>query len=135
VLRLSQGKNLSDVGLAALKLHEGLQVLDLKGCSLVRGIESLQGAPLRELDLSRTALTDDLLGKLTTWCPVLTKVNLNNCVELTGFTVALLLQRCRKLQSLDIRGCTGIPTARARELVWLRPEVVITSDFPALVAT
>lgn len=130
VLRLSQGSNLLDNGLAALKCHDGLEVLDLKGCSEVRGIGSLRGAPLLELDLSRTALTDDLLGDVSSWCTTLKKVNLNYCVKLTGYTVALLLQRCRRLESLGIRGCTGIPNARARELMWLRPEVDIATDVP-----
>lgn len=48
------------------------------------------------------AITDDGIEALTSSCPLLTTLDLNNCSRLTGLALAAIAAGCPRLQSLDL---------------------------------
>ena len=136
VLRLAQCPLVTDAGLVGMSACTRLQVLDLKGCKGVTGTglsclpESGAGT-LTHIDLSGTSLTDDILEEIARrHRGSLVALAIDRCPAVTSRSVARTLGVCRALRSLQMRGCRGIPTARARELAWLRPDVDIATDVP-----
>jgi F-box and leucine-rich repeat protein GRR1 len=134
VLRLAQCPLLTDMALVGLSLCAQLHVLDLKGCKGVTGtglshLPDSTAATLAHLDLSGTGLTDASLDEIARrHRGALASLAIDRCPSVTARSVARTLGACRALRTLQMRGCTGIPTARARELAWLRPDVDIATD-------
>ncbi|XP_032402232.1 F-box/LRR-repeat protein fbxl-1 isoform X1 [Xiphophorus hellerii] len=75
----------------------------------LRRLLAQQRATLRELDLSRTAVTPESLRVIAQVDGlVLEELRLQGCRELTDRSVEVLLQQQRSLRRLDLSGCTEL---------------------------
>lgn len=94
-LNLSENRNITDAGLAALKVLPGLTFLNLSSCSLTStGLDALRSLPrLKHLNLSYcNRLTDAALKPLRS-LNALEYLDLQGCVKITNGGVARLSRR------------------------------------------
>mmetsp|Transcript_8055 Transcript_8055/g.12212 ORF Transcript_8055/g.12212 Transcript_8055/m.12212 type:complete len:429 (+) Transcript_8055:62-1348(+) len=125
-LQLSNCVGITDEGVAALARAaawpRSLRELGLRNCGRLTdavGAHLARGRRLRALDLGWCAgITDACIVEIADGecANSIEKLQLNWCHKVTAQSFGRLVQSCRKLKVLDIRGCHQIPQSFAKGL-------------------
>lgn len=96
----------------ASTLGSTLTYLSLSYCSRLTDVAILAVAAhcthLTDLEISRLHVTDLSVSEIALQCPLLERLNISYCEDVTERSVMLLKEKCTALDELNIKGCYGI---------------------------
>jgi hypothetical protein len=139
VLKATGCYNFSDTGLLAVASMSKLQYFDMptlaefsfdakqqfaNGCPKVIDLTGLGGKNitdefviafarahpnLRDLNLSRTRITDKSLIVVSNLCPNLLRLKVSGCIHVTDLSIISIARNCRRIEEIDISNMYDVP--------------------------
>jgi len=117
-LRARACDGLTDVGVAYLSASTRLVVLDVSFCmhvtdrALLHLVRSTASMPqLRQLYLSACAVTDEGMDHVTGVCGELRRLGIGQCLGVTDSGLAMIADRLKCVEYVDVYGCTAVTSA------------------------
>ena len=125
--------NISDIGVSYLSQGSvGLQSLDLSFCDRVTDSAMAHIASglfnLKSLSLAACRLQDDGVAKISKTLLDLERLSLGQCSRITDRSLVLVGDSMRKLDSLDVYGCTRITSGGLQGIRANLPHTTINTD-------
>ncbi|GAB4842147.1 hypothetical protein Ancab_012105 [Ancistrocladus abbreviatus] len=108
-LNLSYCMNLTQEIMDTLGKCKQIRYLILNGCRDIKDLRETSEFPeLKTLQAADSGINDDLLVMFAKRCPELRYLNLEFCKRLTEVGVKEVVQNCRKLKEINLRGCCNL---------------------------